>query len=373
MSSTEAAAQPPLLLAVCGASAQVLALRALQWLLEADQSVDLILSRGAFEVWRAELGLHLPVAPEEQAQVLRRHCGSLRGQLRCHRWNDQAAPPASGSYRTRGMLILPATMGTVGRLAAGVAQDLIERCADVHLKEARPLVIAPREMPWNLIHLRNLTTLAEAGARIAPPSRPGITSPAAWTTWSISWWPGFWMCWVTSSGTCAAGRDPSTPASGLTGGHDPARPAAAARPAPPAGRPGARPAQPGGTGPAAAAALDHPVAAPGQPDPAGGRGRCGGRGRFGLAGPGRSRPVGAPAGRLRRPAAAPASEDPMDSRQPFEPRQPFRPEPWPERDPFAPAPTVSVPYRVVRAPQAEPSPEPTASGDDWDRPDDGSW
>ena len=57
----------------------------------------------------------------------------------------------------------------VGRLAAGVAQDLIERCADVHLKEARPLVIAPREMPWNLIHLRNLTTLAEAGARIAPP------------------------------------------------------------------------------------------------------------------------------------------------------------------------------------------------------------
>jgi 4-hydroxy-3-polyprenylbenzoate decarboxylase len=67
------------------------------------------------------------------------------------------------------MLILPATMGTVGRLAAGVAQDLIERCADVHLKEARPLVIAPREMPWNLIHLRNLTTLAEAGARIAPP------------------------------------------------------------------------------------------------------------------------------------------------------------------------------------------------------------
>ena len=169
MRSTEPAAGAPVLLAVCGASAQVLALRALQWLLEADQSVDLILSRGAFEVWRAELGIHLPVAPDEQARVLRQHCGSDRGQLRCPRWNDQAAPPASGSYCTRGMLILPATMGTVGRLAAGVAQDLIERCADVHLKEARPLVIAPREMPWNLIHLRNLTTLAEAGARIAPP------------------------------------------------------------------------------------------------------------------------------------------------------------------------------------------------------------
>lgn len=215
MSSIEPAAGAPVLLAVCGASAQVLALRALQWLLEADQSVDLILSRGAFEVWRAELGLHLPVAPDDQARVLRDHCGSTRGQLRCHRWNDQAAPPASGSYRTRGMLILPATMGTVGRLAAGVAQDLIERCADVHLKEARPLVIAPREMPWNLIHLRNLTTLAEAGARIAPPSPPGITNRPASMTWSISWWRGSWMCSATNLGTCAAGRGPSIRCSGL--------------------------------------------------------------------------------------------------------------------------------------------------------------
>ena len=57
----------------------------------------------------------------------------------------------------------------MGRIASGVALDLIERAAYVHLKEARPLVIAPREMPWNLVHLRNLTQLAEAGARIAPP------------------------------------------------------------------------------------------------------------------------------------------------------------------------------------------------------------
>jgi flavin prenyltransferase len=159
----------PLLLAVCGASAQVLALRALQLLLEGGHCVDLVLSRGAFEVWRAEMGVLLPVAPKEQEQVLRQHCGTSKGELRCYRWNDQAAPMASGSYRSRGMLILPATMGTVGRVAAGIATDLIERCADVQLKEARPLVIAPREMPWNLIHLRNLTALAEAGARIAPP------------------------------------------------------------------------------------------------------------------------------------------------------------------------------------------------------------
>ncbi len=163
------APDPPLLLAVCGASAQVLALRALQLLLEGGHCVDLVLSRGAFEVWRAEMGVVLPVAPKEQEQVLRQHCGTSKGELRCYRWNDQAAPMASGSYRSRGMLILPATMGTVGRVAAGIATDLIERCADVQLKEARQLVIAPREMPWNLIHLRNLTALAEAGARIAPP------------------------------------------------------------------------------------------------------------------------------------------------------------------------------------------------------------
>ena len=169
MNPTPADHSAPLLLAVCGASAQVLALRTLQLLLEADQAVELVISRGAFEVWRAELGLVLPVNPADQERVLREQCGTSAGSLRCHRWNDQAAPPASGSYRLRGMLILPASMGTVGRIASGVATDLIERAADVQLKEARPLVIAPREMPWNLIHLRNLTQLAEAGARIAPP------------------------------------------------------------------------------------------------------------------------------------------------------------------------------------------------------------
>ena len=75
------------------------------------------------------------------------------------------------------MVIVPCSMGTVGRINAGVAMDLIERCADVHLKERRPLVIAPREMPFNLIHLRNLTALAEAGATIAPPIPAWYTQP----------------------------------------------------------------------------------------------------------------------------------------------------------------------------------------------------
>ena len=159
----------PVVLAISGASAQPLAQRALQLLLEAGAEVEVVISRGAIAVWQAELGIQVPGQPEAQEQFWRERTATTQGTLRCHRWNDQAAAIASGSCRTRGMVILPASMGTVGRIASGVALDLIERAADVHLKEARPLVIAPRELPWNLVHLRNLTALAEAGARIAPP------------------------------------------------------------------------------------------------------------------------------------------------------------------------------------------------------------
>ncbi|MFM7454679.1 MAG: flavin prenyltransferase UbiX [Cyanobium sp.] len=159
----------PVVLAISGASAQPLAQRALQWLLDAGESVELVTSRGAIAVWQAELGIQVPGEPAAQERFWRDRTGSSGGSLRCHRWNDQAAAIASGSHRTRGMVILPCSMGAVGRIAAGVATDLLERAADVHLKEGRPLVICPRETPWNLVHLRNLTALAEAGARIAPP------------------------------------------------------------------------------------------------------------------------------------------------------------------------------------------------------------
>lgn len=157
------------MLAVSGASAQPLAERALQLLLEAGEAVEMVTSRGAIGVWQAEMGLRVPSEPDAQERFWRERTGTVSGSLRCHRWNDQAAAIASGSFRTRGMVILPASMGTVGRIASGVALDLVERTADVHLKEGRPLVICPRETPWNLVHLRNLTALAEAGARIAPP------------------------------------------------------------------------------------------------------------------------------------------------------------------------------------------------------------
>jgi len=148
-------------------------------LLQQERAVHLVLSRGAHEVFRAEQGLSIPVEPEQQERFWRERLQVNSGSLQCHRWNDQAASIASGSYRTKAMVIVPCSMGTVGRINAGVAMDLIERCADVHLKERRPLVIAPREMPFNLIHLRNLTALAEAGATIAAPIPAWYTQPTS--------------------------------------------------------------------------------------------------------------------------------------------------------------------------------------------------
>ena len=167
----------PYVLAVTGASAQPLAERSLQLLLENDRKVHLVLSRGAHEVFRAEQGLSIPVDPDQQMSFWRRRLNVNDGELICHRWNDQSSCIASGSYRTKAMVIVPCSMGTVGRINSGIAMDLIERCADVHLKERRPLVIAPRETPFNLIHLRNLTALAEAGATIAPPTPAWYTQP----------------------------------------------------------------------------------------------------------------------------------------------------------------------------------------------------
>ena len=92
--------------------------------------------------------------------------------------DDMWASPASGSARWDSMIIVPSTMGTIGRIASGVSQTLIERSADVMLKERRRLVIVAREAPYSLIHLRNMTTLTEAGAIIIPASPSFYFNPA---------------------------------------------------------------------------------------------------------------------------------------------------------------------------------------------------
>ncbi|KGF72518.1 aromatic acid decarboxylase [Neosynechococcus sphagnicola sy1] len=159
----------PLILAVSGASGLIYAVRALKFLLQANYTIDLIASKSSFMVWQAEQQTRLPTEPRQQELFWRQQAGvELAGQLTCHPWGDVGATIASGSFRTLGMMVIPCSMSTVAKLAAGLSSDLLERAADVQLKEGRRLVLVPRETPLSLIHLRNLTTLAEAGARIVP-------------------------------------------------------------------------------------------------------------------------------------------------------------------------------------------------------------
>ena len=149
------------LLAVTGASGQIYAARMLQILKalekQADIRTEIVFSDTAKVVWADELGEQVPG-------------GALDNASYYH-------PFASGSNSADVMIIIPATMGTIGRIASGATADLITRAADVMLKERRPLIIVPRETPLNLIHLENLTKLTLAGAIIAPASPSFYTHP----------------------------------------------------------------------------------------------------------------------------------------------------------------------------------------------------
>jgi 4-hydroxy-3-polyprenylbenzoate decarboxylase len=159
----------PLIIGVSGASGLIYAVRTLKYVLEADLPIELVASKAAYMVWQSEQNVRMPGDPEQQAEFWRDQAGvpSLV-KLRCHSWQDVAANIASGSFRTLGMIVIPCSMSTVSKLANGLSSDLLERAADVQLKEGRKLIVVPRETPLSLIHLRNLTTLAESGVRIVP-------------------------------------------------------------------------------------------------------------------------------------------------------------------------------------------------------------
>ncbi|MEO0539774.1 MAG: flavin prenyltransferase UbiX [Cyanobacteria bacterium P01_A01_bin.105] len=159
----------PLVIGVSGASGLIYAVRTLKYLLEADYWVELVASKACQMVWQAENQVRMPVEPIQQADFWREQAGvPSAGKLVCHPWGDVGANIASGSFKTRGMLVTPCSMSTVAKIAAGLSSDLLERAADVQLKEGGKLVLVPRETPLSLIHLRNLTALAEAGVRVVP-------------------------------------------------------------------------------------------------------------------------------------------------------------------------------------------------------------
>jgi 4-hydroxy-3-polyprenylbenzoate decarboxylase len=160
-------------LAFTGASGLPYGLRLLECLIAAQARVYVLYSPAAQIVARQELDLAFPTQPHAAASFFAERYGAKPGQLTVYGREDWLAPIASGSNPADAMAICPCSMGTVGALAAGLADNLIERAADVMLKERRPLVLVPRETPLSTIHLENLTRLSRAGAVILPPS-PGF-------------------------------------------------------------------------------------------------------------------------------------------------------------------------------------------------------
>lgn len=147
--------KPPLIVAVSGASGAPIAVRLLEWLKTARVPTELVVSSGGAKVLEVEAGLSAPAL------------GKLAGRV--YSDDDLAAPIASGTRPTRGMVVVPCSSNSVARLALGLGDSLIARAAHVHLKERRRLVIVPRETPLPTIMLRHLTTLSELGVVVLVP------------------------------------------------------------------------------------------------------------------------------------------------------------------------------------------------------------
>lgn len=160
-------------LAFTGASGQPYGLRLLECLLAADVRVWLLYSRAAQIVAKQECDLALPAEPQEAQRLFAQRYGAKDGQLSVFGLQDWNAPLASGSNPPDAYVVCPCSMGTLAKIATGLADDLIARAADVALKEGRKLILVPRETPLSAIHLENMLRVSRAGGVILPPS-PGF-------------------------------------------------------------------------------------------------------------------------------------------------------------------------------------------------------
>lgn len=163
----------PVVVAITGASGVRYALRLLEVLLKAGETVYVLISKAGRLVMAMEEGLKLGSKPQQQAKVLQAYFQVSAEQLYVFGEQDWLAPPASGSAKIKGMVVIPCTTGTLAAIAAGISQNLINRAADVCLKERRPLILLVRETPFSSLHLENMLRLSQAGAVIMP-ANPGF-------------------------------------------------------------------------------------------------------------------------------------------------------------------------------------------------------
>lgn len=165
--------EQPIALAITGASGSAYALRLLDCLIGAGEAVDLMISQAGQIVLKMEADLELPAQPGEVQQLLTQRYGAAPGQLRVFGRQQWLAPVASGSNPPRAMVVCPCTTGTLSAIACGASNDLMERAADVVLKERRKLILVVRETPFSEIHLEHMLKLSRMGAVIMP-ANPGF-------------------------------------------------------------------------------------------------------------------------------------------------------------------------------------------------------
>jgi len=152
------------ILAVTGASGTVYARRLLDYFLEQRIVTHLVISKAAQLVAGQELGRSwVEILADNYSHQLR------KGKIRFWDIDDFSAPIASGSYPSKGMVVIPTSMATLAGIAQGLSANLLQRAADIMLKEKKPLVLVPRETPLSSIHLKNMLALCQAGVHIVPP------------------------------------------------------------------------------------------------------------------------------------------------------------------------------------------------------------
>lgn len=166
-------AEQPIAVALTGASGIAYGLRLIDCLLQAERQVQLLYSQAAQVVAAMELGLNLPASAEKAQQQLTEHFNAAPGQLQVYGRQQWTAPVASGSNPPQALVVCPCTTGTLASIAHGISDDLIDRAADVMLKERRQLILVVRETPFSAIHLQNMLRVTQAGALVMP-ANPGF-------------------------------------------------------------------------------------------------------------------------------------------------------------------------------------------------------
>ena len=165
----------PYIVAITGASGILYGVRLLQTLAAQKIPVEFVISDTARIVAKEELGIDL--SGIRNGREICERLGSDATTIHFHDFKDFSAPIASGSYPTEGMVVVPCSMGTLGRIAHGYSEDVLLRAADVVLKEKKKLILVPRETPLNLIHVKNFELLIQAGATILPANPSFYTRP----------------------------------------------------------------------------------------------------------------------------------------------------------------------------------------------------